>query len=426
MIVVVFLSSLINLFSSKFEAEKVALQYIDEKYCSTFGAEVDSISKNGKNHYIIGYDISQDHDLWQSKGMIKLSVYKKNDEWMVDVIEENIDYHFEKNDNWYYITGSGNREFLVKMLSLTDKEVTLECYGYDMGSYGGPDDYEHELVACDLEYDGSNRCFRFQFMGGWCINGSYIGYNQFEVGTNYEYYQSSSKKVNILKPVRPDDYWWYDIAKRQTGDYDSSLATDLSQAKVGDIVSLGKYEMDNNISNGIDAISWIVIDENDRNFLLISKFCIEEQQTSSGYQTWETSVAREWLNGDFYNNAFTPEEKTKIITSIVVNNDNPDTGTDGGNDTSDKIFLLSIDEVNKYFASKEERIAYGTLHLQKVIGENEDSLGWWLRTPGQLAPSITDGQIYQSYVTENGYVATEGCSTAVYNNGLRPAMWISK
>lgn len=419
--VFVCLGILINSFVIQKEAERAALDYIDENYCSTFADEVDSIQKDGKNRFTVSYDVDQDYDLWKSNGTIKLSVYKDSDEWTVNVIEDNVEYLFENNDNWYYITASGNREFLIKMIAFNDSEVTLEYYGYDMGSYGGPDDYDHETTTCNLKYDGENRCFAFTFMGEWRINGSYIGYNRFEVGAHYEYYQSSSGGFNTLKPANPNDYWWYEKAKRQTGDYDSASASDITQAKVGDVVSIGKYEMDNNNSNGKDDISWLVIDENESGILVISKYCIAQQRTSSSYETWETSVAREWLNGEFYNNAFTSDEKSKILTSTVVNKDNANTGVDGGNDTSDKLFLLSIDEANKYFSSNEERITYGTLYLQELIRE-DDELDWWLRTPGKRNYK----SIYQSYVSSGGYVNSDGTSVNVYNFGIRPAMWISK
>lgn len=213
-VIIIFLGFIISSFSSQKEAEYAALNYIDEKYCSTFGDEVDTIEKNSRNNYTISYDVNQDYDLWKSTGTVKLSVYKDSDEWTVNVIEDNIEYLFESNDNWYYITASGNREFLIKMIAFNDTEVTLEYYGYDMGSYGGPDDYDHETITCDLKYDGSNRCFAFTFMGDWRINGSHIAYNRYEVGANYEYYQSSGN-FSTLKPVNPEDYWWYNRIQTQ-------------------------------------------------------------------------------------------------------------------------------------------------------------------------------------------------------------------
>ena len=425
LVVIICFGLLISSFANREEAKHAALDYVHEHYCSTFAAEVDSIEKNGRNQYLISYDVDQDYDLWESTGTVKMSVCKENGEWFVNVIDDAIQYSFEKNDNWYYITGSRNSKYLVKMIAINDKKVTLEYYSYQLGSYGGPDDYDHETTSCEIRYSGKNRCFTFDFMGNWRINGSYISYNQFEVGANYEQYQSSGD-YTTLKPVDPAEYWWYEEAKRQTGDYDSGVATDISQVNVGDVITFGTYEMDNDTANGTDNVSWLVLDETEDSILVISKYCIASQQTSDTYDTWETSVARNWLNGEFYDTVFTEDEKSRILTTTVVNDDNPDTGMKGGNDTADKLFLLSIDEANKYFSSSEDRIAYGTLYLQKLVDEDEDAFGWWLRTPGKRFSTLSFSQIYQTYVGSGGYVSTEGCTAAVYNNGLRPAMWISK
>jgi len=215
MAVIIGFGIFINSLSIKDQAARAALDYIDENYCSTWGDEVDSIEKSGKNHYKISYTVNQDYDLWKSTGTIELSVYKDADEWTVDVEKDNIEYVFEKNENWYYITAARNREFLIKMTGITKDKVTLEYYGYRLGSYGGPDDYDHETTTCDLKYDAENQCFNFQFMGDWWINGSSIRYNQYEVGANYEYYQSAYGDGKTLKPANPDDYWWYEKGKNQ-------------------------------------------------------------------------------------------------------------------------------------------------------------------------------------------------------------------
>lgn len=69
--------------------------------------------------------------------------------------------------------------------------------------------------------------------------------------------------------------------------------------------------------------------------------------------TWETSSIRQYLNGDFFNN-FSQADRARIRETYVINNDNPWTfdgmgNTPGGANTTDRIFLLSIDEVLRYF-----------------------------------------------------------------------------
>lgn len=47
---------------------------------------------------------------------------------------------------------------------------------------------------------------------------------------------------------------------------------------------------------------------------------------------------------------FTDKEKACVCQSIIHTSDNPIYGTDGGEDTMDYLFLLSIDEVQSFFA----------------------------------------------------------------------------
>lgn len=324
-------------------------------------------------------------------------------------------------DNYYSCSPrfGGNETMILKFSDITESSIAIEYYSHDLGNYGR-DEYDHEFTSATMTYDEEEGCYEFEFCGFWRLYTYKLEYNRYEIN---QYYGQNFEKVD---PVNPADFWWYEEAKRQTGDYGSSSAVDVSQAQIGDVISFGKYEMDNDTSNGADSISWLVIDENDSGILVISKYCLTYQETSDGYDTWETSVAREWLNNTFYNDAFAADEKAKIKKSTITNTDNPDTGIDGGNDTTDNLFLLSIDEVNKYFTTKEERIAYGTLHVQELVDEGDGAFNWWLRTPGKRNVVWSGESIYQSYVGSNGFVYTEGSSTAVYNGGIRPAMWISK
>lgn len=71
--------------------------------------------------------------------------------------------------------------------------------------------------------------------------------------------------------------------------------------------------------------------------------------------TWEKCELRKWLNDDFYESSFTAEEKERIARTPTINTNIPFYGTNAGRDTVDKIFLLSIEEAENYFASDEER-----------------------------------------------------------------------
>ena len=96
--------------------------------------------------------------------------------------------------------------------------------------------------------------------------------------------------------------------------------------------------------------------------------------------TWETCTLRKWLNSDFINTAFTKEQQKYTPTVIVPADQNPKYATYYGNVTNDKIFLLSISEVNKYFSTDAEMACDNTIYANTI-----SSIGgcwWWLRTPG--------------------------------------------
>ncbi len=101
--------------------------------------------------------------------------------------------------------------------------------------------------------------------------------------------------------------------------------TDEKNAKVGDIVTFGRYEQDNNTSNGKEPIEWQVLAKEDNKILVISKYALDgkrynETDTSV---TWETCTLRKWLDSDFKNAAFNATEKSQIPRVTVTADVNP-------------------------------------------------------------------------------------------------------
>lgn len=113
----------------------------------------------------------------------------------------------------------------------------------------------------------------------------------------------------------------------------------------------GSYEQDGNEANGPEPIEWEILDENENGTLLISRYVLDGVPYSPFDEevTWETSSLRSWMNNDFYNAAFDDEQKRKINTVTIVNEDNQCNFLPGGNNTSDKIFALSVSEILKYY-----------------------------------------------------------------------------
>ena len=156
--------------------------------------------------------------------------------------------------------------------------------------------------------------------------------------------------------------------------------------------------------------------------LLLSKYVLDAKPYNEELEavTWETSDIRQWLNNEFYTTAFNKTEKAKIQTSLIKNEDNSEYGTSGGNDTEDKVFLLSEKEAETLFSNWEERIAKATEYAQKsgvCVDEKKRSV-WQLRTPADES----DGAAAVSFY---GSVDTYGYVVDCRDEGMRPALYLN-
>ena len=86
---------------------------------------------------------------------------------------------------------------------------------------------------------------------------------------------------------------------------------------VGDSIYFGNYEQDGNEANGAESIEWLVLDQVDNRILVTSKYVLDCQayHTESTAVTWEDCTLRAWLNGDFFNHAFS-EEELKLLQPL--------------------------------------------------------------------------------------------------------------
>ncbi len=234
-------------------------------------------------------------------------------------------------------------------------------------------------------------------------------------------------------------------------DEDKDIIEQIIQAHNGDIVTFGRYEQDNDFSNGKEPIEWIVLSKDDEQVLLLSKYVLDWVSFHNKYDygiKWENCTLRSWLNNSFYDNAFDKKEKEKIINTKIVNSDNLTYGIDGGKDTNDKVFLLSLDDIKnpKYGFSKdynendisrrcsptEYAKARGVWTLDKntwdenwllsATDDGEATCWWWLRSPGNYegrAAIVNYGGNVYDFGTEFGLGLDD------ISNGVRPAIYIN-
>ena len=191
----------------------------------------------------------------------------------------------------------------------------------------------------------------------------------------------------------------------------------IKTANVGDIIIFGTYEQDNNISNGKENIEWLVLAKENNRVFVISDKALDCQPYHPSWSdvTWETCSLRNWLNNDFINSAFSDDEKVKIPTVTVSADKNPKYNTNPGNATKDRVFLLSIVEAEKYFASYLKMRCIPTEYAISKGARNGYAY-WQLRSPGE-------NRLSAAWVCEFGVIGQGGSVNWEY--AVRPAMWIS-
>jgi len=165
------------------------------------------------------------------------------------------------------------------------------------------------------------------------------------------------------------------------------------------------------------------------NAMILSERVLTRRQYHSSRSddvTWSNSDLRAWLNGSFYN-TFTTEEKNRIVQTSLENLDNQWHGTEGGSSTTDRVFILSMSELVKFFGDSGQLAdrPSGANYINDQFNSARVSLDlsgravWlWIRSPGnntnRAATTNNDGDIDpRGNIVDNN------------NGGIRPAMWIS-
>ncbi|HOU09310.1 MAG TPA: DUF6273 domain-containing protein [Clostridiales bacterium] len=186
----------------------------------------------------------------------------------------------------------------------------------------------------------------------------------------------------------------------------------------------------------VEPVQWRVLSNINGDLFLVSTKILDAQPYYAKYDksTWETSTMRAWLNGSFYKTAFSLLESRRILTSTVVNEDNPFYGTEGGNDTKDRVFLLSFRDVMKItaltdsgLASSDDARAAAVTDYAKCMGVRAESAAgafygcgeWWLRSPGR--DNTRAGYVYYIGIDMFGapYVGADVDTNCL---GVRPAL----
>lgn len=201
----------------------------------------------------------------------------------------------------------------------------------------------------------------------------------------------------------------------------------MDDMKIGSPFSFGGFD-------------WRVLDIQADRALILTEYIIEQRPYHDAYVdiTWADCALRKYLNGEFYHR-FSAAGQARIIPVTNQNPDNHWYGTSGGEDTQDRVFLLSLEEVAcSYFGDSSAKL-HNPGKNQRYWFERKDennskrSAGlkgaqwaswWWLRSPGRVGVKAV-------YIHGDGNIGIQGNNILKGNigdgrciGGVRPALWL--
>lgn len=213
-----------------------------------------------------------------------------------------------------------------------------------------------------------------------------------------DYYSKTMKYADSELKKELQDY---------TDKYYAILDDNLKNPRVGAVILFGHNDY------GQSAF-WEILQILDDKLLIIWY----EEPISKEYHdrreniTWADCTLREWLNKEFIQGHFTPEEQARILPCKHNNANSSEFNTPGGVPTTDKVFLLSIDEVKPLTLRARGGGYYSGW------GTFCSSSRWWLRSPG---PSFSNSSA--AYVDYRHQIRDQ----LVYEKAdVFPALWLKR
>ncbi|MEY8236360.1 DUF6273 domain-containing protein [Lachnospiraceae bacterium 66-29] len=181
-----------------------------------------------------------------------------------------------------------------------------------------------------------------------------------------------------------------------------------------------------------ESIKWRVLHNDGSAIFLMADKGIDckDYHTLGADISWENSTIRQWLNKDFYDTAFSSDEQQAIVKQTIVNEDNSEYETEGGSNTKDKVFLLSMEEVlNPGYGFCEKYDMESLTHMIQVT-DYAHAMGaytnsnryqgngwWWLRSSGYTT-------FHAVYVGCYGLVRPDGDYIDAYDKTCMPALYL--
>ena|GEM_PF-1677334 len=336
------------------------------------------------------------------------------------------DFHFEAPEGWEVVLDEEDNTVI-----LVTPDETAGLFVSIIESKGiSLEEFAKELMAQrngeNLIKSGDAYTFQFSFEGfpsSGIVSGDETIVFAIVMGKHNDHYKML-ESLNLIPP--------YDIkdTQSQAATMSTNDFTKLTEEiNIGDIIQFG-------------GIPWRVLDIQDGRALILSDrlVALRKYNASQANVTWENCTLRQYLNVKFYN-SFSQDERSRIVETRIVNDNNPWYGTYGGDITKDKIFLLSIEEVVRYLGDSGDLKNRKGWYFEDGEYELKDGRGfaindqynsarvalnakgkasfWWLRSPGNRNSNA-------AVVGYDGAISLTGIFVD-FNYGAgsyRPALWL--
>lgn len=289
------------------------------------------------------------------------------------------------------------------------------------------------------EYDALDKDMKSNYVEdknyylGWTsedglVNKKYTGvYSSYDVKTGYY------------------DYYTYEIESLHAND-DAAIEGKEVMKKTDGAVSY--YAQANGSYYLVEPIKWIVLEDTGSEYVLIASDILDSGRPFNDVFTnvdWDKSSMRDWLNGtddyddetgskysgtwNFYDKAFSESDRSFIVTTTNKTAKNEQFGSAGCPDTEDKVYLLSVEELNKYFITVADGknttktlypMGFASAYAIKrgATAGKHDEVSWWLRTTGASAHMLSVNR--SASVSEGGFAVNDK------DIGIRPVIRVSK
>ena len=332
-----------------------------------------------------------------------------------DAIDRVIDDHLKKISEFGIVIPPQEEAAIIKGMSVSAKDRYQDIKDFCEDLYGG---YEETSVPENKESEVESE------------TSSEIKVTEIAEQQKSQYILHNPKveddsSTESGKKVTWNCLWFGSYPQSQITAEDGEIYTILTNIdnwnKNGDvIIENTKYHKTEKDYFKYEPIKWRVLQSENGEAFLLSDVILDKQlyNENDKYVTWEKSSLRAWLNKKFIKRAFIDEEREKINITEIVNQDNPVYGTEGGNNTFDKIFLLSLSEVSeqqdgeKYGFLDDEIRACGKSDFSKTVS------WWWLRSPGRNSFSAAE-------VDCCGWILRCGVDVCYDSDGVRPALHLN-